>query len=774
MAHQSKDGGPAFYIVCNLGGMCGENTPNGTYDKKCIESKEQQWTIEYGDTSDIVAFQNVANGEYLFATAGAGYSQIKTSTTKQWWNLEKYNATGSYWIKCNDYPNAYLCNAHGYKEHNTQVYVWPKEAVWDYTLVWYLVDAKASGFKPQGYTATGQGEEFQKREAALAEKEQALKEVEQREAQLAEKEQRFAAQEAAQKQLADQLATKEKELAELRDSTLKTSDDSSAGEKDLASKATDLQNQLDALRARERDLAAKEAAASEQEKQVQKREVELADKQSHIEQALKELQQCASSKNGDSETWKAENDQLKQRIQDLQRQLHDAQESSASPCTHGALVDSEEVSKLRDENARLRDLIVQALQSHESQRRRPAKLATGNITAGAHGAPKPITKAPTATSTASVNASNTKIPSATGRQHTHTTGVTATPTPNAKGASASKANTSNSASAKVPTTTSAKVSASPAAKSESSTISTAGAKETTDPKASSMTSMKSPSTTNAKGPNSSNTKASTSTGAKASASPAKSEDPATSKAPRGPSSAASTHKSNGVANISKPLRQSASINGHSGSKPLSSNTQATNGASKQQATWPGTGATPSKTTVDSLISEREQGERDLKSTGNLSDSKAQAAKGVSKPQAAASNAGTAAGKTSDIEKLIRQREQGEKGLKNKENVSDSNTKVTSGVSKPQASKASAGAASSECNIQHLIHLRDQREKELRNKENLSNSVSTAAAKQAGGNYKVPDVKSENEEDGTVTFNCGHVLYAPPRKIERRIVAILYE
>lgn len=45
---------------------------------------------------------------------------------------EKWNECGiladtSIRIKCNDYPNAYLCNAHGYKEHNTQVYVWPKE-----------------------------------------------------------------------------------------------------------------------------------------------------------------------------------------------------------------------------------------------------------------------------------------------------------------------------------------------------------------------------------------------------------------------------------------------------------------------------------------------------------------------------------------------------------------------------------------------------------------------------------------------------------------------
>lgn len=649
-------------------------------------------------------------------------------------------------------------------------------------MVWYLVDAKAPGFKPQGYSAAGQGEEFQNREAALTEKEQTLKEVEQREAALAEKEQKVAAQEAAQKQHADQLATKEKELTDLRDSTLKTSDDSSSGEKDLASKADDLQNQLDALRERERDLAAKEAAASEQEKQVQNRESELADKQSHVEQVLKELQKSATDGNDDSETWKAENDQLKQQIQDLQTQFHAAQESSASPCTHGPLEDSEEVSKLRDENARLRDLIVQALQSHESQRRRPAKLANGNTATSAHGASKPIAKAPTATSTTPPGASSTKAPSATGRQSTHTTGVKAAPTSNAKVVSASNAKTSNSANVKGSTTAGAKVSPSSSAKSESSAISTAGAKKTTGPKASQMTSPKGPSTTkaNAKTPSTTNTKAPTTTGAKASALPAKSEDGAASKATTHPISAASTHKSNGVANIAKPMRKPASINGHSGSKPLSSNTQATNGVSKQQTPRPSAGATPSKATTESLANQREQGEKDLKTTGNMSDHNAQAAKGYPKPQATISNAGVAAGKTSDTEQVIRQREQGEKGLKNKENISNkenvstSNNKVTNSVSKPQSTKTSTGSHSSDCNIQHLIHLRDQRERELRNKENLSTSVSTAAAKQAGGNHKVPDVKSENEEDGTVTFNCGHVLYAPPRKIERRIVAILYE
>lgn len=34
-------------------------------------------------------------------------------------------------IKCNDYPDAYLCNAHGAYQDNNTVYVWPKEVGFD-------------------------------------------------------------------------------------------------------------------------------------------------------------------------------------------------------------------------------------------------------------------------------------------------------------------------------------------------------------------------------------------------------------------------------------------------------------------------------------------------------------------------------------------------------------------------------------------------------------------------------------------------------------------
>ena len=33
---------------------------------------------------------------------------------------------------------------------------------------------------------------------------------------------------------------------------------------------------------------------------------------------------------------------------------------------------------------------------------------------------------------------------------------------------------------------------------------------------------------------------------------------------------------------------------------------------------------------------------------------------------------------------------------------------------------------------------------------------------------------DSVEDDVITYDCGHVLYAPPRKIDKRVVGILYE
>lgn len=128
---QIKMPGPAFYITTVSGGTCVEKAPAGLVNKDCDgSSPAQQWTIQYKDndpSSDTVAFQNAGNGEWMRATSGAAYGKIDTTASQQWWTLIKGRDTGSVWIKCNDYPDAYLCNANGSYVSNNTVYVWPKQ-----------------------------------------------------------------------------------------------------------------------------------------------------------------------------------------------------------------------------------------------------------------------------------------------------------------------------------------------------------------------------------------------------------------------------------------------------------------------------------------------------------------------------------------------------------------------------------------------------------------------------------------------------------------------
>lgn len=86
-----------FYLVTACGGLCAEKTSSGILDNTCEENDAQRWSIEHGDTDTQVAFRNAENGEYLFATAGTSKAKIQTSSTKQWWTLERENATGAYW-----------------------------------------------------------------------------------------------------------------------------------------------------------------------------------------------------------------------------------------------------------------------------------------------------------------------------------------------------------------------------------------------------------------------------------------------------------------------------------------------------------------------------------------------------------------------------------------------------------------------------------------------------------------------------------------------------
>lgn len=90
-----KDG--AYYISAVSGGNCVTKTTNGLLDKYCDGSSAQHWTIEAGDEPNKVAFQNAENGEYLFVVQGYKWGKIDTSSTKQWWILEKGTSPGTCW-----------------------------------------------------------------------------------------------------------------------------------------------------------------------------------------------------------------------------------------------------------------------------------------------------------------------------------------------------------------------------------------------------------------------------------------------------------------------------------------------------------------------------------------------------------------------------------------------------------------------------------------------------------------------------------------------------
>ena len=209
---------------------------------------------------------------------------------------------------------------------------------------WYIQDAGVHDF------TAGTGGNSGAADAEIAEREEAL----------AQKEKDLAAKEAEQKLLAEQLNTKEKELEEQARSKVKTTDDASRAEKEWADKLADLQHQLDAVRANERDVASKEA-------EIEKIRQQNDDKTAELWRREQELLQQETAANSDLDRVKAENSNLKQETTRLKKQLDDGRKSSAPKTTEA--VEAQELAKLRTENRRLRDLIVDnALKAQDSNR----------------------------------------------------------------------------------------------------------------------------------------------------------------------------------------------------------------------------------------------------------------------------------------------------------------------------------------------------------------------------------------------------------------------
>jgi hypothetical protein len=70
--------------------------PSGVVtEHKGERGDEQKWTIEYGDTPDIIALRNVANGKYLYCYEAKHGGKVGMGE-KQWWKIMviKYSPPG--------------------------------------------------------------------------------------------------------------------------------------------------------------------------------------------------------------------------------------------------------------------------------------------------------------------------------------------------------------------------------------------------------------------------------------------------------------------------------------------------------------------------------------------------------------------------------------------------------------------------------------------------------------------------------------------------------
>nr|POE74508.1 hypothetical protein CFP56_37040 [Quercus suber] len=174
-------------ITSVAGGTCVTRHGNVVNNQTRSSTPAQRWSLEPGPKKQSFAFRNAETGNYLHANNGAASAAIGPGA-KQFWLLEPGVAPGSCYLKCEDYPNAYLASKSGSPHNGNVVYVWPKQAVWTHALTWYLHDAKSEGFMPKAETtkeskdgndaAQAKEAELIKREGLVAAREAALEKSE--------------------------------------------------------------------------------------------------------------------------------------------------------------------------------------------------------------------------------------------------------------------------------------------------------------------------------------------------------------------------------------------------------------------------------------------------------------------------------------------------------------------------------------------------------------------------------------------------------------------
>ncbi|KAK3673917.1 hypothetical protein LTR78_006119 [Recurvomyces mirabilis] len=387
----------SFFIVAANGGMVAQKTPAGIYNKIADHTNTaQRWTLEYGDEAGTkVAIQNVSNGQWLRATSGAAAGKVDLGD-KQWWTLEQGRAPGSCWIKCDDYPDAFLCNSYANYTDNNLVYMWPKQLNWTHSMLWYFQDAGAPGWTPKSYEAglpsanasanSADAETLKQREADLNQKEQAVaardeeqkqleqkaaeeqkqleqkaaeeqKQLEQKAAELKEKEQDIYGREAALKKEMEQLDAKKKDSTKTQPAPSSSLDDDNR-----------LQRRIDDVSAREKQLAVKLASSTKKGLQLNAQEEELRMREKDLDAKMQAFNKRETPTKGGTEPAEAEslliaenkNLKLQIQLQELGRRLTEAEKAAPS-------VNVTHVEQLEKENARLKDLL--ALQDQIEQSR---------------------------------------------------------------------------------------------------------------------------------------------------------------------------------------------------------------------------------------------------------------------------------------------------------------------------------------------------------------------------------------------------------------------
>ena len=214
-------------------------------------------------------------------------------------------------LKCDDFADAYLCNANGSFVDGNATFTKPKQHDRAHTLTWTLRDADAAGYDAKGWRISVMTDE-NLANATLSEREQTLVE---KGNELLEKEQRFSAEQ----------QTKDDELTARETKLRKTSDD-------LASKEAELRRISD-------DLTSRETAQQKQAEELATREAELS--------------RIPHRTNKDIAILKAENDNLhlQLRTSSLEREVEKVRQRSVS------LSNVEQLRNLEVEKARLRVLL---------------------------------------------------------------------------------------------------------------------------------------------------------------------------------------------------------------------------------------------------------------------------------------------------------------------------------------------------------------------------------------------------------------------------------